>query len=63
MEVRFEEEVTLVNHKYSWLENLVEHLNNCHIVFVEYPRQEWVLHFIHALEMTPRTWYASMELQ
>ena len=63
MEVRFEEEVTLVNHKYSRLEKPMEHFNHCHIAFAEYPRQEWVHHFIHTLEMTPRTWYTSMELR
>ena len=62
MEVIFGEEVTLVYHKYSGLENPMEHLNQCRIVFAEYSREEWVHHFIHALEMTPRTWYASMEL-
>ena len=37
-EVRFGEEVTLVNHKYSGLANHVEHLNQCRMVFAEYPR-------------------------
>ena len=63
MEVRFEEEVTLVNHKYSGLGNSMEHLNHCLMVFAEYPRKEWVHHFIHTLEMIPRTWYASIELR
>ena len=38
MEVRFGEEVTLVNHNYSGLANPGEHLNQCRIVFEEYPR-------------------------
>ena len=38
IEVIFREEVTLVNHKYSGLENPVEHLNHCHIVFAKYTR-------------------------
>ena len=63
MEVIFREEVSLVYHKYSGLANPVEHLNQCRIVFVEYPRQEWVHHFIHTLEMTPKTWYTYMELR
>ena len=63
MEVRFCEEVTLINHKYLGLENPIEHLNHYRMVFAEYPRQEWVHHFIHTLEMTPRSWYASMELR
>ena len=63
MEVRFREEVTLVNHQYSGLANPVEHLNHYRIAFAEYSRQEWVHHFIHTLEMKLRTWYASMELR
>ena len=63
MEVRFGEEITTVSHKYSGLANPVEHLNHCHITFAEYLRKEWVHHFIHTLEMTPRTWYAYMELR
>ena len=36
MEVRFGEEVTLVNYKNSSLANPIEHLNHCRMVFVEY---------------------------
>ena len=63
MEVRFREEFTWVKHKYLGLANPVEHINDCCIAFAEYPREEWVHHFIHTLEMKPRTWYASMELR
>ena len=52
-----------MSHKYKGLSNPVEHNNQCHITFEKYRRQEWVHHFIHTLEMTPRIWYTSLELQ
>ena len=33
------------------------------MTFAKYPRQEWVHHFIHTLEMTPRSWYTSIDLR
>ena len=63
MEVIFDEIVTVLSQKYTGLSNPVEHLSQCHMAFAKYPRQEWVHHFIHTLEMTPRTWYTSMELR
>ena len=63
LEVRFDEEVTVVTHKYTGFLNPVVHINQCRIAFAEYPRHEWVHHFIHTLEMTPRSWYTSMEMQ
>ena len=63
VEAIFGEEVTTVSHKYTGLVNHVEHINQFQTTFAEYPRQEWVHHFIHTLEMTPRRWYTSMELR
>ena len=60
MEVRFGEDVTLINNKYLGLEDPIEHMNHCRTVFAKYPQQEWVHHFVHTLEMTPN---ASMELR
>ena len=48
--------------RYTKLLDPVEHLEQCSAAFSNYPRQEWVHHFIHTLEMAPRGWYASMEL-
>ena len=47
----------------NWKNRLHEHLNQCHTTFAEYLRQKWAHHFIHTLEMTPRSWYTSMELR
>ena len=63
MEVQFGEEVTIVSHKYIGLLSPVQHINQCHTIFAEYTQQEWIHHFIHTLEMTPRSWYTSMELR
>ena len=63
MESNFGEEATTMSHKYTGLSNAVKHINQCRTAFAEYPRQEWVHHFIHTLEMTPRSWYTSMELR
>ena len=52
-----------MSQRYIGLSNHVEHINQCRIAFAEYPRKEWVHHFIHTLEMTPRSWYTSMELR
>ena len=40
--------------------NLTEHF---HMTWKEYPRQEWVLRFIHTMEMVPRNWYTLAELR
>ena len=63
MEVIFGKEVLTMSHKYIGLLSPVQHINKCGTVFAEYPRQEWVHHFIHTLEMTPRVWHESMELR
>ena len=55
LEVRFSEEVNVMSQKYTGLSNLLEHINQCRIAFAEYLRQKWAHHFIHTLEMTPRS--------
>ena len=62
MEVRFNEEVPTASHKYVGFSSTTKHINRRHTVFVEYLWQDWVHLFIHTLEMTPITLYASMEL-
>ena len=63
MEVRFDEQVTVLSQRYIGMLNHVEKINQCHIAFVEYLRQEWAHHFIHTLEMTPRSWYTFIDLR
>ena len=63
MDAIFDEEVTTVSHKYTCLLSPAKHINRCRTAFAEYPQQEWIHHFIHTLEIMPRSWYTSIELR
>ena len=63
MEIRFWEEISFPNKKYTGLTDLGECVEHCRRIWKEHLRQEWVHRFIHTLEIVPRTWYTSKELQ
>ena len=63
MEIRFGEEISFPNQKYTGLIDLVEHIEQYRMNWKEYPREEWVHRFIHTLEMVPIHWYTLVELR
>ena len=63
MDIRFGEEISYDDKKYTRLSDPVKHIKHCHTNWKTYPRWEWVHRFIHTLEMVPRVWYTSEELQ
>ena len=63
MEIVFGEEISYADKKYTGLTDPGKHIEHCRTVWQEYPRQEWVHQFIHTLEMVPRVWYTSKEMQ
>ena len=63
MEIRFGKEISYIDCKYTGMTNPVEHIEQYRLTWQEYPRQEWVHHFIHTLDMIPRNWYTYVELR
>ena len=63
MEVRFGDKVMYTSHKCTVLTSPVKHIENCHATWEACPRHEWVHHFVHTLDMIPRNWYTSVEMQ
>ena len=63
MEIRFGEEVTYVDKKYTGLSYRGKHIKHHHTAWKAYPWPEWLHWFIHTLKIIPRIWYTLKELQ
>ena len=63
MEIIFREDISYDDQKYTGLSDPGKHIEHYRTTWKAYMRKEWVHRFIQTLEMVPRGWYTSEELQ
>jgi len=63
LQVRFREGVQYVEGKYNGLANPTDHIMKCTVTWRQIPKYEWMLMFVHTLDIIPKNSYIELELR
>ena len=63
MEIIFGEKISYSDKNHTGLIDHGTHIEQCRGIWKEYLQQEWAHQLIRNIEMVPRSWYTSKELQ